>query len=336
MKISEVVVDEAISVSLYQRDLLPVMQKAICDAFMGLRDLKDENHPAVAAYGDDNASHKDFYELVRTRLTKNIATLLTPRMLNAINKTAGVPVVTKLWFTFMEGNTRGWAQDRDIALNIKYLKSLGKKAADQLIEMTSNSYNGEERIDGFYFNCRSIGSGDQYLSSFIVDAVKDTLTKLASTTVHELVHVLQHNKQEIKGRPDTEYRSYLDKYKGEFDDIRTKHDAAEKQGAIDSDLNNRYFQLYTASPQEIPAFAHQAALEVIHAYGFDDTDNPQDLQLNYLESSDIINAVNKVTSNRFSKPKNPREAMVYKRYVKLVYLEVVRYVQGRLAQLQKK
>jgi hypothetical protein len=333
MKISEVVIDEAISVSHYSQALAPVITAGVHEAIGLVRNIKGRETEAEASFADDDGSHARFKAIVIYEISANLDHVLRKKIKDSLNKSCGVPVIEDLFFTTMTGSTRGWAQDRDIALSAKYLDSIAKRSAEVLFNSVYDSYSSEERIDGFYFMCRSIGTGDRYLSSFIDDAIKKTVSSLVSTSVHELVHVLQHNKQLNKGRDETEYRSYLDKRKGEFADMVNKSD--QTPGQV-TDNNERYYNLYLASPQEIPAFAHQAALNIIRDFGFDDSDHPGDLQIASVREFDIVDAVNKITSTRFSAPKTPKEAMVRKRYIKLVYQEVARYLQQRLAQLKSK
>ena len=82
--------------------------------------------------------------------------------------------------------------------------------------------------------------------------------------------------------------------------------------------------MYYASPQEIAAFAHQMAMSVIKAYDLNNVERLQDIPK--IDSEDIVINVNQRLNNRFAKPRNPQEVKVRRRYLKLVYQEVQRYI----------
>jgi hypothetical protein len=135
--------------------------------------------------------------------------------------------------------------------------------------------------------------------------------------------VIQHRRQERKKFTDYEYRSYLDKHKGEFRNIVSgPHNRDEK-----------YFNLYLASPQEIAAFAHEAALQLIKDYSLDEIQSADDVHR--IDARDIVDYVDSVTGNRYKNPKTPKEQSVRNRYMKLVYQEVHRYIESKLSRLKK-
>ena len=335
MKIFEIVIDEAISVSHYTQALVPAINDGVYKAIGQIYRIKGRDDQGEENFVDDDASHNQFIDTAFRELKNNLEKILPNTIKDSLNNSLGVPIVQDVSFLSIDGLVRGWADGRDITFNMRFIDSIAKKAINVIFDSVYNSYNGEERLDGFYFTCRSIGSGDRYLSRFVDDVIKKPVTKLASTAVHELVHVLQHNRQFNKGKSDTEYRSYLDKYKGEFVDRHAKRLRNPDQSS-NSDDDERYYNLYLASPQEIPAFAHQAALNIIDAFGFDEAEHKDDLAIGSVSHHDIVYAVNNITNGRFGQPKTPREAMVRKRYIKLVYQEVARYLQQRLEQLKSK
>lgn len=188
-------------------------------------------------------------------------------------------------------------------------------------------------MQGLWFLCRAIASNDRVIFNPIRERSEKQINELVSVIIHEMVHVIQHYRQKhrfLKGK-DLEFRSYLDRHKGEYLDTRQKYDQTPDDES-QKDLVNRYYDLYYASPQEIAAFAHQAALEIIDYYAFDlMTHGASDLN-----SKSISNFIDNKIGGRFRNPKNSREAMVRKRYLKLVYQEVIRYIEQRIAKTQKK
>lgn len=154
------------------------------------------------------------------------------------------------------------------------------------------------------------------------------LVSFSATFIHEMVHITQHTRQQHRtkeGLP-AEYRSYLTRDKEEFN-------TAVKE------LNNRNAQLiYFASPQEIPAYAHNMAIHLIdlatNETPIDEMRSTREVQtaINNLEeiiktnSSFIVSDTFKAYRN-FNRPENPQFYKVYKRFMKRVYQEVMNYRQ---------
>lgn len=92
--------------------------------------------------------------------------------------------------------------------------------------------------------------------------VQQHINHLTDTIIHELVHIKQHSKQP-KDKP-TEYRSYLTKNKEQF------------YNAVKNLESQQDWKLYLASPQEIPAHAHNFALELINFLWDQPVDNIND------------------------------------------------------------
>lgn len=329
MRIKELVT-EAISVTSYEGPLIDAIKQAIYYSVAGLRSLSGTLPKEEADLEDDDSSQNLFRKAITPYLLESLTKNLASQIKSSLNNSAGVPVVAGVEFEEISGNTRGYAQGRHIALNIKYAKSLTKRIIEYLLDNVYSSYNSGERAQGFYFVVRMIGSSDQYYASKVDDAVQSVIKGMSSTTIHELVHAMQHNQQELRGREDTEYRSYLDKRKGEM--ISRMNDRADATGK-DATNDDRYYDLYMASPQEIAAFGHQAALNIVRDYGFAQATSLEDLA--GVSPNDIMIAVNTITGGRFKSPRNPKEVMIRKRYLKLVYLEVQRYLEQMRNRLEK-
>lgn len=77
--------------------------------------------------------------------------------------------------------------------------------------------------------------------------IHNPISDLASTIIHELVHVLQHIPQYDKQRYDTEYKSYAGAKEKMYQELRDGEPGV----------------LYYSSPQEIGAFAHNFAIDLI-------------------------------------------------------------------------
>jgi hypothetical protein len=84
--------------------------------------------------------------------------------------------------------------------------------------------------------------------------------------------------------------------------------------------SDRDDKVYRASPQEIPAFAHQVALKIADNIRIDYGNNiPSKVEINRWIEGYI--------EKQFKNPKDPKEFNVFKRFHKLVYQEVMRYLE---------
>lgn len=327
MRIKDII-DEAISVTQYEGPLVAAITKAVYQAVADLASLRGKHPNEEADLESDEGSGKPFKLIALKQLRDALRISLPEAIKTSLNKSLGVPVITDVNFEEMNDRTGGYAQERDVAINERYLRSITVKITEKMIDSVYSSYNTGERVAGFAFMAK-MADGKSHEWHIVHDAIKSTVQRLASISLHELVHVLQHNQQQVAGRADTEYRSYLDKYKGEFNGLS----ADDETNAVSSDTSERRWQLYLASPQEIAAFAHEIALQVIRDYGFDQAMSAEELTA--FDATSIADAVNAKLAGRFSKPSNPKEVMVRKRYLKLVYQEIVRYIEHRLSSFKQ-
>lgn len=326
MRIKDII-DEAISVTQYEGPLVTAITRAVYKAVAELVKLKGQHPSEEAELESDEGNGKAFKLLVIKQLRDTLRTSLPAAIMQSLNKSMGVPVITEIAFEEMNDQTGGYAQERYIALNERYLRSIVARLVEKMIDSVYSSYNPGERVSGFAFMAR-MADGNSHEWSILHGSIDKTIARLASISLHELVHVLQHNQQEIAGRDTTEYRSYLDKYNGEF-----RKTVDDETNALSSTTSDRQWNLYLASPQEITAFAHEIALQVVRDYGYDQATTVE--ELSGLDARDIADAVNKKLSGRFSKPTTPKEVMVRKRYLKLVYQEIIRYIEHRLSSFKK-
>lgn len=158
---------------------------------------------------------------------------------------------------------------------------------------------------------------DNYLQYNLIMGGKRDDTKflndLASTVIHELVHVKQHMEQHKLGRDRTEYRSYLQKSKEQFNKAYNDEDSPE------------WIKLHAGSPQEIGSYINNIATEIINDFNFNDAGSS--FELTPVDADTIMYYVRDFLINRIGMPKTPKEKMVFKRYFKGVYQEVMSYRQ---------
>lgn len=315
MRIKDIIVEE-VSVTSYRGAVTDAIRNAVKHALEQLLP-KLEKIPKKAAAGieSDNGNAKVFKDYIVKHF--DVSASLSKYILDALNSEIGSSMVSNVDFEETVEGERGYSREHGIFLDIRYKNAITRKIIETLISEAYDNYDTGERVKGFAFMTRMVASGDRYYWGLIYYEIDRIVTAMVRTTLHELVHVMQYNAQDIKGRSDIEYRSYLDKHKGEF-----RSHVDEPKADLGTDETDRFYNLYLASPQEIAAFAHEAALDIISSY--ESIGSPE--AFSELTQDDIINAVDKVTSERFKDPKTRIELMVRKRYMKLAYLEVVRFI----------
>lgn len=242
-------------------------------------------------------------------------------------------IINKIEFIDLLVNVNGQADGNDIDMNEKALKPIVKKVVENLLRVVNDNYGEGEMTGGLWFIVNSFKRGERDYERYVIDGFERDATNMASTIVHEVVHVIQHDTQDKKGFPNHEYRSYLDKKKGEFVDLHNKRYASSSE--MSPDEESRYFKLYMASPQEMASFSHELAISMINDYNLPDARSSQELDhmTKAIDAEGIIDYVNTKVGRYFRKPENKREYAVFKRYVKLVYQELQAYITKRKKQL---
>lgn len=329
MRIHELIT-EAISVSSYDKPIELAIKKSVFGTLSELTELYGVYKAAESDFNDYNASDREFIKLMTMEYEQNlIVSEIGMGIKHAINQQLGNDIVEHVYFKKM--NDGGEAFDRTIALSGVYLRKIADLVIKELISMTVNNFDQKDYSKGFFSLCEEAAHGDRFVVETINQAIYETVYKLVDTIIHELTHVLQHHPQLVKGKQDTEYRSYLDRKKGEFEKLhRSEFGNPER--------SERWWNLYYASPQEMAAFAHNAALYIIRSYGMHSATDPRELY--NMTPEDIIDGINAILSKypmgkHFKTPKTAKEQQIRNRYIKLVYMEVQKYIKEKLASLQK-
>ena len=180
--------------------------------------------------------------------------------------------------------------------------------------------------------------------------VWNELPNIIGTKIHELVHIIQHSKQPEMGVKGfgTEYRSNLTDQERFYQAVRnvSSGDATEEDTRI-----------YYSSIQEIPAHAHNVALDIISKIEF-----PESGKIDKWGEGSIRRCVSRLTTllqnlnttnfndykspyygswrlkyydQTFNKPDEPKLYAVYKRFIKIVYQELYNYIKYWTDQLSK-
>lgn len=344
MRAQEFITTEAISATQYKDNLISAIYEAVRASFEDLYQLKPKlkNTRLEKILNDDEAPRdNEFTEYIKNEFTEYLKEHLTTKITKSLNDSFGEKILYGVYFSkLLSSKFDAVSRYDQIDVQYNYLNDIVKPIMKRLFDIVYDSYFGNETIQGFWFTCRAISSNDPWTFREFTDIIETSSNRLVSVIIHEMVHIIQHYRQKDRYRQGKrwEFRSYLDRYKGDYLDTRKEYDKLP-DGDDKKELKGRYARLYYASPQEIAAFAHEAALTIIRDFGFDDkSEYAMDYLINAssVKSRDISDAIDKEIGSRFREPKNPKEAMVRKRYLKLVYQEVMRYIEQRIAKLQKK
>lgn len=321
MKISELI-NEAISFTQHLKDIETIIDNSIKKAILGLTPDKFQNFKNSVTR---SKSYRSMLPFIEAELETLLQSSLEQNLQNA-----GIDILSSVDSEYAESlsvefkdiaDNDGQATDFAIDINIKFIDNILEELVPSLEDSALNSIYDEDNIfDDFFEVIKSKQLQTSVLKNW---SIQRNIDQIASTFIHELVHVRQHIPQYKKGRDDTEYRSYLDKTKGEFGKmVSNPQDSGE--------LPQRYYDLYVASPQEIAARAHQAAIKVIK-----DTELNVINDLEELPSKrDILSNVNEYAREQFKTPENPKESQVFNRYIKLIYQEVDRYYDNTVQRLK--
>jgi len=312
MRINDIV-NEAISTTQYEATVDSAVRLGIAQAMTQLAGLKGTyaDEEEVMQDGDADSLLKKFHEVFPSMLAEKIAKIVKVKLSRAIGKDVPLTVgFDKL------GSTDAIATSSDITVSTKFVAKLSAEILEGVYDALTDTYKREQWVDGTYFVLKMVGAQDKQLTTIVFGAADNAIHGLVSVFLHELVHVLQDQTQLKKGKTDTEYRSYLDKTKGELAAIDPLNIPPEKK--------ERYYDLYYASPQEISAFANEMAMAAIRKLNLKNAKSEKDIVP--ITAEQIAGFVRQWIKDRYSDPKTPKEYQVFKRYAKLVYQEVQQYV----------
>ena len=312
MKIHELL-NEAISLTQFKTPLHNAIVDTLLNTTKKLYYTKQLIAPEVEA---DIAKHGNLHAHLYPYMTRRLIFLSVQSLSDTIKKEIHTYTKISSHITFKELNDEGYggyASGLDITLNSTIISKLAKEILDYCFEHALNSLEGGEAdlVPSLLRVFKNIEARD------IIEHSDYLIRKLVSTVIHELVHVIQHSKQQH--RPQTAYRSYLTRDKSKFYAAMNRmhqgtHDTAD-------------YRLYRGSPQEIAAFAHEEALKIINDTNMGDADENE---LAYIKKH-LPSYMQGYTGNMFSDPTNEHEYKIFKRFNKIVYQEVSSYLDKLIA-----
>lgn len=221
-----------------------------------------------------------------------------------------------------------------VLLSETVYKKICDKVIDKFLDTIFSSWSGEPI---FSFMTSFI---QRYVDEFYPERL---INDYASTFIHEIVHVKQHVAQQAQGKTQTQYRSYLQKTPKEFDQSFERN----PQGELLDPAS--FYRLHGTSPQEIGSYVHEIAIKIIDSLYMEDAELDELKKYFVAPGGTSSNVDEYRTSNRYLHdritrdvqehlsllPNTPKEKMIYRRYIKGVYLEIQRYIQYLINQKSK-
>ena len=326
MLINEILT-EAISLTRYDSKVQDMFTKGLKKALKRLSKVKGKFPDEEQEVAKDGRSYP-----LRAKLTAVLARYLATDIAKEFKNLKTVTGAHVTSVKFIKTEHGGYAQGTDLYISSRIIKNIANIVVDQIDEFAINASDDyPDYVYTFFTMCSIVADGVDRHSNFLLNEIFEKIQQgvdaIINVVTHELVHTTQHGRQFEKGRGpfEIEYRSYLDKNKGEFYKLHAKDDWYK---------NPRAMELYYASPQEMPAFAHEIALYIIRAYDFPNMTSLEEIPT--VDSKDIVYAMSRYPEiAKFAKSEDPRVRKVYQRYIKLVYTEVANYIEQLKQKLTK-
>lgn len=315
MKVSDLF--ETISLTQEQHRIIPAIFKAIEKTLYSIATRIEQQ-----AFNNNQSSLSFSHVIddIHTYMASNLPKELKTHLELAIQpKNKQTLKGITLDITPLSDKTEGSAGFDNVNIAYKLYQTLFKQLIDELTDHIQD-------YDLEYKNIVDVLRDYNPSESKYIDSI---VKKITSVIVHELVHIHQHTNQKNRYRQgyETEYRSYM-MNKKKFHKL------------MNDRLSTSIGRLpYLASPQEIPAFAHNLALDLIEivlgGYSLEQIakSNPDLLPHTIMNLKDIIqdsrNYQNNDFFNDYKQFKNPehKQFKVFKRFMKIVYQEISQYIE---------
>lgn len=310
MRLYELFIQEAISLTYLRDPLIKAIKEETIDVTKRMA-AKDNLVPQdVKAHAIKDVSMSGVTKSITPEFVRLLSIRLSNRIPDLIKKETGMYSTLR----FEQSKVGGSADRTVVNININTLDRLIPLIIENIMQITLDNLGSEKDLFNDFFKSLNTYAGEIFNTYSSRDSDR-IIEEMVNTIIHEYVHIAQHTQQFIKGSRDLEYRSYLTKDKSKF------YSAINKMHAGETD--DESYKLYRASPQEIAAFAHNAALKYI-----------RDIDPDALDSykRDLNKDLGGYMEDMFSDPTNQQEYKIFKRFHKLMYQEVVRYIE----QLEKK
>lgn len=304
MKLYETFISERISLVKYKDLIFDAIQQGVTDSVRQMY-YKVAKYPESKRDAIRDGDLSEVKEYANRELTRQLEVLVPVSISYAIRDELKIPVVATARDI---GKTEAHASGRSIVYNKHYFSRLSSYILEDIEEYTMGTYGSLDELDKDFQDAFKKIEISGLLTEYNIQSL---VSDLVSVTLHELTHVIQHDRQIKADRPGLEYRSYLEPNKEKF------HQVVARLG----DQNPEDYRLYQASPQEITAFAQQAADRIVRINNL-----AVDAEARKMIRKSPSEYIEDYTYKKFNNPSNAREYAVFKRFNKLVYQFVMDYV----------
>jgi len=338
---------EAISLSKYKVPATDAIADAMVDTLSGLyEDLKFSKFSDLASADEDE--FPTLFDTVlagyfQIHLKRNLESKLTEVARTMVGRGNLDRQGSWVQVDFMDtGEDLGLAfGDNRIGLSeAKFLDKMIDALCRELYRGYLDSYDGDSnrllpirQLLKHHRDIKNLVSEVISSSRLASDYGRKLVPLLVGTFIHEVVHIAQQLPQQKKGLSSTEYRSYLTPKTSEFYKSFAKDPSTNKYK--NPDLRAR---LHASSPQEIGSYTHNLAMEIVDEIGWDEYSNPEDIKHWSGEEyrNHLLGNIRNHLVSRGITPTTRTEIAVFRRYLKMVYVEVEKYREMLLDKLKNK
>ena len=318
MKLREIIT-EGISLTRYKSNIHDAVNGSVITTLGYIKNLQDQHAETLDLVNRTNGNLSQLTSAMLTDtvnyLEQGIVKELKPVVFAIVDRESGadnrtnknVNYAKDFEFSFDDTNIGGSAYNFVIEISKNLLVRIQKNTLRYLADYAKkNNYSEEALGDAFFASIDDTVENPQELLEYL----SELTNQLTTTVIHEMVHIVQNWKQFKAGRNDKQYRSYLVKDPEKF------YQSTERLNTADEQPDD--WKWYHASPQEIAAYAHTIALDIIKDY---------QLSAYNIDSNTIIAYVKQHLKDSMPNPSTQQEVQIYRRYLKLAYQECMQYVQ---------
>jgi hypothetical protein len=340
MKASEIIT-ERISIVKHQRELEKILREVVKESIKDLMAMKRKlQHKKAEVDNPETVSLDPIADTLREELRHSLIFHTKDKVedfsLNILPIKAYIPVDIKPL-----NNALGQAHGMNVELDDKWFGTASVRIYDDLYQMALDWYDNNSLYDTFFH----VITQPQCVNEAI-DTISHRLEELAGTILHEFVHSMQaygvfnQNKGEYARNSYDSYKS-ISKRKHPASKESEFVQLARRRDELIGDEKTRYNELYLASPQEIEAFAHNAAQKTMSALGLTGTfhsSGDDDVNIEAYENGEmndeIRNYLEAYVQQVFRK-NAPGDEKIYNRYLNIAYRATIDAIDHFVAQQKK-
>lgn len=338
MRIHELLTEAPkLSLTKYNRTIHSAVEKAIVTSLVSLQKLRDEHdfrriRNEVDRNGTISYIEGKIHNIFRNSLKWNIEKEISGSIRLMLSNDPQISPIKDSWdrsytpVTFVDTINRGQAFGGSIELAQNYLDRLYKRVLNEYYDIVLGQFSGDSLYDEYFGLLK-----DSRVNQLVLHDVADIIDEISDTVIHELVHVLQFLLSLSRGYP-FKYHSILSDpsktKKGNSEFIRLSA-ARHRRKGLSSNLTQRWYKLYTASPQEMEAISHDIAMNIIRDWNYQDPSLDADTIADMNAEDLKIDIDAYLKSHLGNTPSNLREQRIYRWYLAMISRELVNYVKHR-------